>query len=143
MNPAVPVRVDVLDDELTIHYDQQICSRCVLPASFPDVTFDGDGLCSYCRDESERIVVARSAVEAAVEAALDSAAGDRDYDCLVLYSGGKDSSLALSIARRRLGLRVLAFTLDNGLLSAGTADNMRRVTDGLGVDHVLFRPPAQ
>ena len=141
MSPAVPVRVEVLGDDLTIHYDQQLCSRCILPATFPGVTFDGSGLCSYCRDESERIVVAQSAVDEAVESALATAATDRDYDCLVLYSGGKDSSLALSIARRRLGLRVLAFTLDNGFLSAGTGDNMRRVLDELGVDHVLFRPP--
>lgn len=141
MSPAPSVRVEVVDNDLKIHYDQQICSRCILPATFPDVTFDDTGLCSYCRDESERIVVAQSAVDEAVESALAAASPDRDYDCLVLYSGGKDSSLALSIARRQLGLRVLAFTLDNGFLSAGTGENMRRILDELGVDHVLFRPP--
>jgi len=141
MSGTVPIRIDTADGDLMIHYDQQVCSRCILPAAFPDVTFDVNGLCSYCRDESERIVVAEAAIHEAVETALAAAAPDRDYDCLVLYSGGKDSSLALSIASRRLGLRVLAFTLDNGFLSAGAADNMRRVLDGLGVDHVLFRPP--
>ncbi|WP_037908086.1 adenine nucleotide alpha hydrolase family protein [Actinacidiphila yeochonensis] len=135
------VRIETADGEIRVRYDQQICRRCVLPASFPDISFDASGVCRYCGDESERIDVAREALTDAVGAALEGAAPDRAYDCLVLYSGGKDSSLALMVAQRELGLRPLAFTLDNGYLSAEADENIRRVLDALAVDHVRFRPP--
>ena len=28
---------------------QQICSHCILPANFPGVTFDDNGVCNQCR----------------------------------------------------------------------------------------------
>ncbi|MEV0388993.1 hypothetical protein [Nonomuraea sp. NPDC050643] len=136
------VAFTVVQNELFIRYDQHICKVCVLPESFPGISFDDAGVCSHCRDRDERIVVSRQCIDDAIEHALADAS-QRDYDCVVLFSGGKDSSLALTIARRELGLRVLAFTLDNGFLSAGTSVNMRRILDSLDVDHVLFRPPGR
>ncbi|MGV9384998.1 hypothetical protein ACWDRB_54980 [Nonomuraea sp. NPDC003707] len=136
------VAFTVEQNEVLIRYDQQICKVCVLPESFPEISFDDAGICSHCRDREEQVVVSRQSIDDAVKQALADASS-RDYDCLVLYSGGKDSSLALTVARRELGLRVLAFTLDNGFLSAGTSGNMRRVLDSLDADHVLFRPPGR
>ncbi len=49
----------------------------------------------------------------------------------------------MKVASRDLGPRVLAFTLDNGFLSAAASANMRRILDSLGIDHVLFWLPAQ
>ena len=41
-----------------------------------------------------------------------------------------------------MGLRVLAFTLDNGFISDEAKANIRRVVDTLGVDHVFGTTPA-
>ncbi|MFJ6687010.1 adenine nucleotide alpha hydrolase family protein [Streptomyces werraensis] len=135
------VRFEEVADELRIHYEQRLCVRCILPATFPDISFDEAGVCSYCNDEQEQVLADQEAISQAVESALAGADPQRNYDCLALFSGGKDSSLALTVARRKLGLRVLAFTLDNGFLSKGSSVNMRRVLDELDIDHVLFRPP--
>ncbi|MFD7719269.1 hypothetical protein [Streptomyces sp. NPDC059814] len=137
------IRFDVVDDGLHIRYDHKICARCILPESFPDISFDEQGICSYCTDEKEQVEVDGQAITQAVESALATADPERKYDALALFSGGKDSSLALSLASRDLGLRVLAFTLDNGFLSQASSVNMRRVLDELGVDHVMFRPPGR
>jgi len=56
------------------------------------------------------------------------------------WSGGKDSTYTLGVLCRDYGLRVLAFTFDNGFVSPGAMDNMRTVADNLGVDHVIIRP---
>jgi hypothetical protein len=132
--------VKISDGSVTVSYEQQICSRCVLPESFPGVAFGDNGECSYCRDEAERIGVDRQLIDTTIAAAKD-AARDAHYDALVLYSGGKDSSLAL-VTVIELGLRPLAFTLDNGFLSNETSRNVGNVLDALDVDHVRFRPPA-
>lgn len=27
-----------------------ICNRCILPSTFPGITFDNEGICNFCRD---------------------------------------------------------------------------------------------
>jgi hypothetical protein len=62
------------------------------------------------------------------------------YDAIVCNSGGKDSSYTLALAVQKYGLRVLSFTLDNGFLAPVAFENIRRVTDALGVEQLTYRP---
>lgn len=122
-------------------YDR--CQRCVLSASVPGIDLDAQGVCSACRDTS-----APTSQERAVEAARKQvqelfATRHKPYDAILCNSGGKDSSYTLLLAVRRYGLRVLSFTLDNGFLAPAAFDNIRRLTDALGVDHITYRPSAQ
>ena len=59
----------------------------------------------------------------------------------MLLSGGKDSTYALA-QLVGMGVRVLAFTLDNGYISESAKANIRRVVNVLGVDHVFGETPA-
>ncbi|AGL19163.1 hypothetical protein [Actinoplanes sp. N902-109] len=115
----------------------RVCERCVLPGSFPDAELDADGVCHYCRAEDERLDDSRELVDDLLSRSRSHGA---DYDCLLLYSGGKDSSLSLIELARNRGLRVLALTLDNGFLAQATAANMRAVLDSVGADHITLRP---
>ena len=63
-----------------------------------------------------------------------------DYDCLVMLSGGKDSTYML-YQLCALGLTPLVFTLDNGFLSNEAKTNINRVVQALGVDHVFGTTP--
>ncbi|MFE9023557.1 hypothetical protein ACFYNL_33980 [Streptomyces sp. NPDC007808] len=134
------VRVETVDGKLLVTGEQRVCTRCVLPESFPGIAFGESGVCSYCLDEGERIDNSRSVLDAALGKATGAEWDDRSYDCVLLYSGGKDSSLALVSLARDHGLRVLAMTLDNGFLAQATTHNMRAVVDAVGADHLLFRP---
>jgi hypothetical protein len=71
---------------------------------------------------------------------LETRRGEGPYDCLVAFSGGKDSSFALQLLVREYGVRCLALTVDNGFLSAETLRNCHRVTAKLEMDFVLFKP---
>lgn len=59
------------------------------------------------------------------------------YDAIVAFSGGKDSTYALYLAVEKYGLRPLAVTADNGLLTSAAHKNMKTVVDRLGVDHIV------
>lgn len=132
--------IDVVAGAVTVRWSEQFCTRCVLSESFPGLTFNRSGECSYCTNEAERVVLDQETVESALKSARRERQPDV-YDAVVLYSGGKDSTRALW-AGSNAGLRVLAFTLDNGYISTQTNRNMVAVLDALGVDHVYFRPPA-
>lgn len=121
------------------------CTRCVLPETLPGIRFDEQGVCQYCResapadnDKERREHWRREFLAAVREAAQSGRAAS--HDILVAYSGGKDSTYAVYLLSHMFGLRVLAMTVDNGFMSSGALDNMRRVLDRLGVDHLLARP---
>lgn len=118
------------------------CPRCLLPDTVPGLTFDAAGLCDICQvtpPASKLHEMARE-VRQEMERIIDANRGARPYECVLAYSGGKDSSYTLRMLVEEYGLRVVAVTIDNGFLSTDTFGNCRAVTSALGVDHVLFTP---
>lgn len=122
------------------HFDR--CTKCVISAKFPRIEFDENGVCNFCRDEifyvaeDKRIDEARKQVEDLFEAKR----GKSEYDAIVCYSGGKDSTYTLMLAVKKYKLRVLSFTMDNGFISPVAFENINRVVSHLGIDHITFRP---
>ncbi|MDH4144862.1 MAG: AMP-binding protein, partial [Acidimicrobiia bacterium] len=117
------------------------CPRCGLGPDVASVRYEpGDEACSVCRRYDEVRDQAQSyfGTVADLHAARDRARTRRrgDHDVLCLYSGGKDSTYAL-YRLVELGFDVCAFTLDNGYISEGAKDNIRRVVADLGVEHVF------
>ena len=119
------------------------CTRCVLPETFPGIRFDEEGVCNYCH--AEESVPDLPAQKARYKRKFAKLWEQRDrsasaYDCLVSFSGGKDSSYTVALMAREYGARVLALTVDNGFVSPGALENSRRVVEALGVDYMLFKP---
>jgi hypothetical protein len=59
------------------------------------------------------------------------------YDCLVPFSGGRDSSFALHYLVKELDMRPLAFSYDWGMLTDLGRRNQSRMCGALGVEHIL------
>lgn len=120
----------------------KICTRCILPDTFPGTNFDGDGVCNHCRGFSgiEVLQEQKREYEEKFLAIVDQHRKASSYDCIMAYSGGKDSTYTMLLLRKRYNLRVLALTLDNGFISEVSFANMRKITDNLGVDHIIFKP---
>lgn len=116
------------------------CARCGLSSEFPGTAFDAEGICSQCRAfenyGKEARVYFKSMPELEAVFAQAPRREGADYDCLALLSGGKDSTYVLC-RLVDMGLKPLAFTLDNGYISDQAKGNIRRVVDALGVDHVF------
>ncbi len=118
------------------------CTRCVLSKEFPKIAFDENGVCNFCRNEMFYTLgtdVIDSSKKTIAEL-LDAHRGTSSYDAVMCFSGGKDSTYTLMLSVKKYGLKVLAFTLDNGFISPVSFQNITRVVDSLGVDHVTLRP---
>ena len=119
------------------------CTKCILPETFPGIEYDSDGVCSVCTKSQDRATHVPSLDEFKVK--LDGLIAEvksqsHQYDALVAYSGGKDSTYLIYELQEKFGLRLLAFTLDNGFIPKPTFSNMRNVLEKLGVDHFVFKP---
>ena len=140
-HPAV--EACVVSDGSTAGSEVRHCVRCGLASNYPSITFDADGVCSLCIrfEQYEERVGRYFGTMGDLHAILSGVHASGEYDCLMLLSGGKDSAYAL-YKLVDLGVRVMAFTLDNGYISDEAKANIRRVTDHLGVDHIFGTTPA-
>jgi tRNA(Ile)-lysidine synthase TilS/MesJ len=128
----------------------KICSSCILPETFPGISFNADGVCNYCRNYRDKNVDHSDEKKRYEQKFLDllkqlahnreSLPGTGAYDVLMSYSGGKDSTYTLILLKKKYNLNVLAVTLDNGFISETARTNIQKVTDTLGADHIFFKP---
>ncbi|MCP4545721.1 MAG: hypothetical protein GY835_04530 [bacterium] len=110
------------------------CTRCILPESYPGITYDSEGVCNICHTYTP----VRYKGEAAFRELLADHPAQGKYDCLVPVSGGRDSSYVLLQLVKKYKLRVLVYNYDNGFVEKTARDNVERMAKKLGVD-VIFR----
>src|SRR5689334_9054313 len=126
---------------MTITPELRLCTRCVLPETFPGIKFDEQGVCNYCHRAltEEKAAAHRANAHAKFLQVLDEVRGRGPYDVLVGWSGGKDSTHILARLKKEFNLRILAFTFDNGFVSKQAFRNMEKLSDSLGVDHIIYK----
>jgi hypothetical protein len=110
------------------------CARCVLPETFPFIEFDEHGVCNYCRNHRP---YRPHGPEALREVMDHYRSRDGSPDCLVAFSGGRDSSYGLHYVRTVLGMKPLAFTYDWGMVTDLARRNQARICGKLGIEHIL------
>ena len=121
--------------------EARICRRCVLPEAPPELVLDADGVCNVCA-QWDRIKAAapnQTPLESDFVRLLGKHKGKGEYDCLVMCSGGKDSTASLVYMTERYKLRPLAFTFDHGFETEEALANIRAAVEALDVDFMLFR----
>ncbi len=115
-----------------------VCKSCLLDSY--STTIDSDGTCEVCRNYEKNAEQIRT-----VFGCLDdfrklmeraTVSKNSKYDCMLLYSGGKDSTYVL-LQLIEMGYKVLAYTFDNGYLSEQAFRNINKITKTLGVDSVI------
>jgi len=119
------------------------CVKCILPESFPGITFDSEGVCSVCTkfEEQKQHIPSLEKLKTKFDQLVsENKSDDSKYDTLVAFSGGKDSTYLVYKLKETYGLNILAFTFDNGFISESTFTNMRTVLEKLAVDHIIFKP---
>ncbi len=117
------------------------CSRCVLPDTFPGISFDRDGICNYCQNTPLADVDKKLYYKTRLNELIESVRDKGEYDVILAYSGGKDSTYTMKILVEEFNLKILALTFDNGFLSPAARENIMRVCDSLNVTSTIVRPP--
>jgi glutamine---fructose-6-phosphate transaminase (isomerizing) len=111
------------------------CTQCILPGTFPFITFDEQGVCSICR--AHKSFRQHTAEDLHARVAHLKQTGGGDPNCLVPLSGGRDSSYGLHYVKTVLGLKPVAYTYDWGMITDLARRNISRMCGALGVEHVI------
>lgn len=129
---------------------KHICRQCILPDGFLGINLNQEGLCSFCSDlDHKNINWSRTKINLKrrkhsisdwnnVVKKMQKNHGRQPYDCILGYSGGKDSTALLDHLVNDLGLTPLAVTSDTGFMTNIAKENMRGTLEKIQVDHVLI-----
>ncbi len=109
------------------------CKNCLLPDTYLGVKISEDGLCQYCHDYQKRHYQSTDALKDLIKEPLSRNQSDK-YDCVVGFSGGRDSTYLLWYIVKVLNLRPLAVFSDDLFIPQIAIDNMHRTCDILGCD---------
>ncbi len=112
-----------------------------MPETVETLTFDDKGECSICHSHNtkvEKINWAERKLE--LDELVAKYKGKSDYDCIVPFSGGKDSTFTLLYLIKEYNLRPLVVRFDHSFFRPNLHQNTQRTLQKLGVDSLTFTP---
>lgn len=114
------------------------CTRCILPETMPFIEFDQQGVCNFCRDHVRKQKGVIKGEEALEEIVSKFRRTDGKYDCILPFSGGRDSTYGLHYVKKILRMNPIVYTYDWGLLTDLGRRNQARICGKLGIEHIII-----
>lgn len=123
----------------------QVCTRCVMDTTDPEISFDEQGVCNHCHEFDEVTTKrwfpneeGKKKLEA-IFSKIKQVGKNQEYDCIIGLSGGVDSSY-LALVMKDYGLRPLVVHVDAGWNSELAVHNIEQIVKYCGYDlhtHVM------
>lgn len=115
-----------------------ICKKCVMDSSDPNLELDSHGVCWQCRNfETNVVPILNNWTYDQTEAFFEGVKRDgrkSAYDCLIGVSGGLDSSYLAYQAVKIFGVRAKLYHVDAGWNTPHATENIQRLVSCLGCD---------
>jgi N-acetyl sugar amidotransferase len=119
----------------------QRCVRCGCPETYETLEFDADGVCNICKQRVFRDTeINWEERRAYLDKVIEEVRGKHDYDCIVPFSGGKDTTFTLYKVVKELQLKPLVVQFNHGFFRPKLLENNQRTLKQLGVDFISFTP---
>ena len=117
------------------------CTACNLPETYETIEFDAEGVCNICRQKEfkDTAIDWKARKEQLVEL-VEQYRGKYAYDCIVPFSGGKDSTFTLLYLMKEFKIKPLVVQFNHGFMRQGLLKNNERTFRKLGVDVISFTP---
>jgi N-acetyl sugar amidotransferase len=117
------------------------CVKCGLPETYETIEFNEDGSCNICTQNLfKREKINWVDRKAQFESLIDLYRGRFDYDCIVPFSGGKDSTYTLWFLMNEYKLKPLVVQFNHGFMRPNLNNNNLKTFKKLGVDVMSFTP---
>jgi N-acetyl sugar amidotransferase len=117
------------------------CKKCLYPETYETITFDKKGICNICDQttvQKEKINWKKRHKE--FNKIINFYRNKYDYDCIVPFSGGKDSTFQLYYLIKVKKLKPLVVRFNHSFFRVQTLKNTENVLKKLGCDFIDFTP---
>lgn len=111
------------------------CTCCVLPETMPFIKFDEKGVCNYCHNYKLRNNPKPK--EELFKLVEPYRRKGKELDCIVPFSGGRDSCYGLHLIVNELKMKPVTYTYDWGMVTDLGRRNISRMCAQLGVENII------
>lgn len=117
------------------------CIKCGLPETYETIEFDSNGVCNICNQKDYKDTkIDWESRKQKLDELVEQYRGKYDYDCIVPFSGGKDSTFTLWYLVKEYNLKPLVVQFNHGFMRPTLKENNERTFKKLGVDTISFTP---
>lgn len=117
------------------------CVKCGLPETYETIEFDAEGVCNICLQQGfKKEQVDWGSRKIMLDNLIEEYRGKYDYDCIVPFSGGKDSTFTLYHLVKEYKIKPLVVQFNHGFMRPNLLANNERTFRKLGVDVISFTP---
>ena len=115
------------------------CVKCGFPETYETIEFDAQGVCNICHQkEFKDTKIDWAARKKELDVLIEQYRGKYDYDCIIPYSGGKDSTFTLYYLVKSYKIKPLVVQFNHGFFRPTLLKNNEKVFKKLGVDTLSF-----
>ena len=118
------------------HQNMKKCNKCVLPENYSGLIIDKNGTCNLCDQNNEIDYLGEKQLIKDVSE-ITKQNKSQKYNCIVGFSGGRDSTYLLWYTVNVLKLKPIAVFVDSGLIPNQTYINVKNISKILGVKLVI------
>jgi glucosamine--fructose-6-phosphate aminotransferase (isomerizing) len=133
----IPSLGTIAEEERLLEYrphQLRRCTKCILPETMPYIRFDDHGVCNYCNNYRPRNKPRPKEELFELVEPYRRKYGD---DCIVPFSGGRDSCYGLHLIIKELKLKPITYTYDWGMVTDLGRRNISRMSAELGVENII------
>jgi N-acetyl sugar amidotransferase len=117
------------------------CKACQLPETYETIEYDTKGTCNICNSaQHKNDLIDWDERKQLLDKLIEKHRGKADYDCIVPFSGGKDSTFQLYYLVKEYNLKPLVVRFNHGFMRSVIEENNQRTYKKLGVDVIEFTP---
>jgi glucosamine--fructose-6-phosphate aminotransferase (isomerizing) len=133
----IPIFKNIAAEEAMLIYRKyklRRCAKCILPETIPFIHFDEKDECNYCKNYKPRNNPKPKEVFFNLVEPYRRQTGP---DCIVPFSGGRDSCWGLHLIVNELKMKPITYTYDWGMVTDLGRRNISRMCAQLGVENII------
>lgn len=111
------------------------CTKCILPETMPFIRFDEHGVCNYCHNYKKRNKPKPK--EELFKLVEPYRRPGKELDCIVPFSGGRDSCYGLHLIVKELEMKPVTYTYDWGMVTDLGRRNISQMCGDMGVENII------
>ena len=116
------------------------CVKCQLPETYETIEFDKSGTCNICEESKKKENIDWEKRKLLLDRIIEENRGKYAYDCIIPFSGGKDSVFQVNYLMKEYKIKPLLVRFNHGFIRKTIQENVNKVLKKLGVDFIDFTP---
>lgn len=116
------------------------CVKCQLPETYETIEFDKNSTCNICEASNKKKDIDWKKRKSLLDKIIDQHRGKYAYDCIIPFSGGKDSVFQVYYLMKEYKIKPLLVRFNHGFIRKTIQENVDLILKKLGVDFIDFTP---